>query len=611
MAKVRKRTRVVRPLGTSSNSEVVEARSSATYGDFASLDARLEAFEILVATASHSAPTLSGNLANVLDINASTVFSFDSQNQNLALLSPNGSSGEPSFRAIAAADLPNDVVYDSVTITAGAGLAGGGDLSSSRTINVGAGTGVTVNADDIEIDFSEVAAQSDLHPAVTMGSDTAPVFSIGAGQILNFDSQSQNLFLASPDGSAGDPSFRAIVFDDVPSSSDPGAAESILATDSSGLLSLEAFKIQSGSTDVMVFDNTNDTATAPDIQFSGNAMLAAEASFFVAIDSNDDGTNGAFNIYKNAPDTGGTRIFQMSEASNMIVGDDTGSVSIFLDGAAGSTRDVSFRSANVLRWVLRTSSTAEGGSDAGSNFQILARDDSGSAVVTALEITRATGYATFGQYVETTGLGIGATAANDDSIRFNDGTADILLTAVDPTYPDDGLAIRTLTNPSSGEPIFRVMSGGGNERLRVEHDGVTSSTNPFESDTFQTTGGEMLMDTGGIDLESSGDQGVRILGTNTDVSGGIMFLDFNETDRDGGSTGAVELGFYRDANNTTQIRMSKEIFEIAIHDGGTWTIPFEVRGTQILMAELPTSDPSITGALWRTTGATPTLRVSV
>lgn len=55
----------------------------------------------------------------------------------------------------------NDVALDtastrntdhaSVVLTAGAGLTGGGDITASRTFAVGAGTGITVNADDIAI----------------------------------------------------------------------------------------------------------------------------------------------------------------------------------------------------------------------------------------------------------------------------------------------------------------------------------------------------------------------------------------------------------------------------------------------------------------------------
>jgi trimeric autotransporter adhesin len=42
--------------------------------------------------------------------------------------------------------------HTTVSITAGSGLTGGGDISTTRTINIGAGNGITVNADDIAID---------------------------------------------------------------------------------------------------------------------------------------------------------------------------------------------------------------------------------------------------------------------------------------------------------------------------------------------------------------------------------------------------------------------------------------------------------------------------
>ena len=44
-----------------------------------------------------------------------------------------------------------NVAHDSITLTAGGGLTGGGAIDASRTFAVGAGTGITVNADDIEL----------------------------------------------------------------------------------------------------------------------------------------------------------------------------------------------------------------------------------------------------------------------------------------------------------------------------------------------------------------------------------------------------------------------------------------------------------------------------
>lgn len=43
---------------------------------------------------------------------------------------------------------------EATQIIAGSGLTGGGTLAADRTLNVGAGDGITVNADDIEIDVS-------------------------------------------------------------------------------------------------------------------------------------------------------------------------------------------------------------------------------------------------------------------------------------------------------------------------------------------------------------------------------------------------------------------------------------------------------------------------
>ena len=50
--------------------------------------------------------------------------------------------------------------HSGVTLTAGTGLTGGGDITASRTFNVVGGTGITANANDIEIDTSVVTTLS-------------------------------------------------------------------------------------------------------------------------------------------------------------------------------------------------------------------------------------------------------------------------------------------------------------------------------------------------------------------------------------------------------------------------------------------------------------------
>lgn len=76
---------------------------------------------------------------------------------------------------------------------------------------------------------------------------------------------------------------------------------------------------------------------------------------------------------------------------------------------------------------------------------------------------------------------------------INLGTAD--LTFIDPQHPtnsttpsfvlsgsdsDVGISIKALTDPASGDAIFRILSNNDDERLRIEHDGVVSTTNSLD-----------------------------------------------------------------------------------------------------------------------------------
>lgn len=67
------------------------------------------------------------------------------------------------------------VAHSGVTLTAGAGLTGGGDISAGRTFDVGAGTGITVNANDVAIDQAFTPTWSGAHiftASITIKGDT-------------------------------------------------------------------------------------------------------------------------------------------------------------------------------------------------------------------------------------------------------------------------------------------------------------------------------------------------------------------------------------------------------------------------------------------------------
>ena len=63
---------------------------------------------------------------------------------------------------------------ESISLSAGNGLTGGGTLSSNRTFNIGAGTGITVNADNVAVDTSVIATRSYVDTEVSGLVDSAP-----------------------------------------------------------------------------------------------------------------------------------------------------------------------------------------------------------------------------------------------------------------------------------------------------------------------------------------------------------------------------------------------------------------------------------------------------
>lgn len=83
------------------------------------------------------------------------------------------------FAAIQDVDLPSTIVRTSRTITAGAGLTGGGSLAADRTIDVGAGNGISVAADSVSVNQNYAFTWGALH---TFSAGTR----IAEGQQLQF-----------------------------------------------------------------------------------------------------------------------------------------------------------------------------------------------------------------------------------------------------------------------------------------------------------------------------------------------------------------------------------------------------------------------------------------
>ncbi len=79
-------------------------------------------------------------------------------------------------------------------------------------------------------------------------------------------------------------------------------------------------------------------------------------------------------------------------ANQLIVGSNAGATgALIIDGAAGQSRHIDFRTSLVERWQLQCNATAEGGADSGSDLQLSAYTDGGVFIDNVLIISRIAG----------------------------------------------------------------------------------------------------------------------------------------------------------------------------------------------------------------------------
>jgi hypothetical protein len=150
----------------------------------------------------------------------------------------------------------------------------------------------------------------------------------------------------------------------------------------------------------------NSTATHEYLQqFSSGTPAWAQVDF-----TDLSGTAACTQIPAPSGDINGTggcglAVVGVAGATSVIRSATTTLPQFVVDTAAGNARTYAFETGGLLRWGLRADSTAEGGSNAGSNFVLRRFDDSGTAIDNPLTVARSTGVLTIADGVAITGAG--------------------------------------------------------------------------------------------------------------------------------------------------------------------------------------------------------------
>lgn len=147
---------------------------------------------------------------------------YASKTANYVLAAPNGSSGAPTFRAIVAADIPTlnqNTTGTASNVTGVVAIANGGTgATTAGDALTSLGAYPASNPNGYTSNTGTVTSVTGTSPVSSSGGNT-PAISLesGYGDTLNpYTSKTANYVLASPNGSAGIPTFRAIVASDIP-----------------------------------------------------------------------------------------------------------------------------------------------------------------------------------------------------------------------------------------------------------------------------------------------------------------------------------------------------------------------------------------------------------
>lgn len=186
---------------------------------------------------------------------------------------------------------------------------------------------------------------------------------------------------------------------------------------------------------IIVPRSTGLLTLAQGLAFSGTAAATSRANMGLGTSAVENiGTSGNAIGKLNATNTWG---------SAQVIGNAGG---LYISDAAGTNRLLSWQTSNSVRWNARTTSAAETGGNAGSDWTLSRYDDAGIFIDAPIQVKRSTGVVTFTaspklpSYTVST---LPSAAANPQGITFvSDGTSNKRMVVSDGTnwrFPDGAI----------------------------------------------------------------------------------------------------------------------------------------------------------------------------
>ena len=244
-----------------------------------------------------------------------------------------------------------------------------------------------------------------------------------------------------------------------------------------------------------------------------------------------------------------------------IVGDGAGAEAITINGGAGSNRGLRFWSAGSTRWFLFADTTAEGGSNSGSNLAVIRYDDAGSPLGYPLWIRRSDGQVGIGNIAP--GKALDVTGDVRASLQLISsvavGTAPLAVTS---TTEVANLRAATATDLAAGSLLAVAKGGTGTATPALVAGNGIQITGTWPANTIANTWGATTVSNAAADgalLIGSGagtaawgtPHGARVYNDAAEsIAPGATALTFNSERYDNG-------GLHSTASNTSRLTAQK------------------------------------------------------